>query len=136
MKSEYDDHRRPLLRALKFGWIGLAAVTLVSLAAWGAMRHVPGMWGVILGAAIGGGFLLMTVASVLATSGTSVSTTGAVVLGGWLLKIVVLIIVLVFLRGQDFYDKLAFFVTVVLVLVVVLASEVWGVITSKVTYTS
>lgn len=134
--SPYDDHRRPLLRALKYGFGALILITLVSLAAWGWARDLPGIWGVLLGASIGGGFVLLTALSVLATSNTSAATTGAIVLGGWLLKIVVLIIVLVGIRNLEFYDKYAFLVTLVLALVVVLACEVWGVITSKVTYVS
>ncbi|ALU22145.1 hypothetical protein AN398_08770 [Corynebacterium pseudotuberculosis] len=134
--SPYDDHRRPLLRALKYGCGALTLITLVSLVAWGWARDLPGIWGVLLGAAIGGGFVLLTALSVLVTLNTSAATTGAIVLGGWLLKIVVLIIVLVSIRGVDFYDKYAFLVTLVLALVVVLACEVWGVITSKVTYVS
>lgn len=122
------------MRALKYGWISLIVATIASLAAWGGMRDLPGIWGVLLGASIGGGFMLMTVLSVLAASNTTAATTGAVVLGSWLLKIIVLLIVLFVLRGQDFYDRLAFVVTVALALVVVLASEVWGVITTKVTY--
>lgn len=134
MKSEFDDHRRPLLRALKYGWLSLLGVTIISLAVWGGVRNLPGIWGVLLGAAIGGGFMLLTVLSVLVTSNTTAATTGAVVLGSWLLKIIVLLGVLILLRGADFYDRLAFVVTVALALVVVLASEVWGVVTSKVTY--
>lgn len=132
--SEYDDHRRPLQRALRIGSMSLVVITIVSLAAWGAARDLPGIWGVLIGAAIGGGFVLLTALSVLLTSNTSVSTTGAVVLGGWLVKIVVLIIILVLIRNLEFYDHVAFFVTVVLALVATLAAEVWAVITSKVTY--
>lgn len=134
--SEFDDHRRPLLRAVKFGSVGLIIITVISLAAWGAMRDLPGIWGVLLGAAIGGGFVLLTALSVLLTSNTTASTTGAVVLGSWLLKVVVLLVVLFVLRDMEFYDRGALFVTVVLALVVVLGTEVWGVITSKVTYVS
>lgn len=114
--------------------MSLVVITIVSLAAWGAARDLPGIWGVLIGAAIGGGFVLLTALSVLLTSNTSVSTTGAVVLGGWLVKIVVLIIILVLIRNLEFYDHVAFFVTVVLALVATLAAEVWAVITSKVTY--
>lgn len=134
--SNYDDHRRPLLRALRFGSIALVIITIISLGIWGAVSDLPGIWGVLIGAALGGGFVLMTVVSVLATSGTSASTTGAVVLGGWLLKIVVVFLVLFLLRGMDFYDPIALFVTVVVALIVVLGTEVYGVITSKVTYVS
>ncbi|HJD78655.1 MAG TPA: hypothetical protein K8V93_06545 [Corynebacterium pollutisoli] len=133
-RSEYDDPRRPLLRAVRFGSIALAILTVISLAVWGGMRDLPGIWGVLIGAAIGGGFVLMTAASVLFTSSTNPATTGAVVLGSWLLKIVVLIIILAIIRDMEFYDRMALLVTLILALIVVLATEVWGVITAKVTY--
>ncbi|AKK02884.1 hypothetical protein CEPID_05075 [Corynebacterium epidermidicanis] len=131
---DFDDHRRPLMRAIRFGSIALLVVTLVSLVGWGYLRELPGIWGVLIGAAIGGGFVLLTAMSVLMTASTTPATTGAVVLGGWLLKIVVLLIAMYVLAGQTFYDRMAFFVTVVLALIVVLGTEVWGVITSRVTY--
>jgi len=133
-RSQYDDPRRPLLRAVRFGTIALAVITVISLLAWGWARDLPGIWGVLIGAAIGGGFVLMTALSVLVTSATNPATTGAVVLGSWLLKIVVLIIVLVIIRDMQFYDRMALLVTLVLALIVVLATEVWGVITARVTY--
>lgn len=133
-RSQYDDPRRPLLRAVRFGTIALAVITVISLLAWGWARDLPGIWGVLIGAAIGGGFVLMTALSVLITSATNPATTGAVVLGSWLLKIVVLIIVLVIIRDMQFYDRMALLVTLVLALIVVLATEVWGVITARVTY--
>lgn len=134
--SSFDDPRVPLQRALRFGSIALAIITVVSLAVWGGMRELPGIWGVLIGAAIGGGFVLITAASVLITSKSTPSTTMAVVLGGWLLKVVLLIVVLMIIQGMDFYDTMALFVTVVLALVVVLGTEVWGIITARVTYVS
>ncbi len=132
--SEFDDHRRPLLRAVKFGSIALIVITLISLAVWGGLRDLPGIWGVLIGAALGGGFVLLTALSVLITSNTDAATTGAIVLGSWLLKIVVLIAVMAIIKNMEFYDTMALFVTVVLALIVVLAVEVWGVITARVTY--
>ncbi|MDO5098435.1 MAG: hypothetical protein Q4D85_06705 [Corynebacterium sp.] len=134
--SPYDDQRRPLFRALKFGSVALVIITIISLAIWGSIRDLPGILGVLVGAAIGGGFVLLTVVNVLITAKTNASVTGAVVLGGWLLKIVVVFIVLYFLKDKTFYDPIALFVTVVVSLVVVLGTEVYGVITSKVTYIS
>ena len=90
----------------------------------------------LLGAAIGGGFVLLTALSVLVTANSSPSTTMAVVLGGWLVKVVLLIIVLLAIRGMDFYDNVALFMTVILALIIVLGTEVWGIITSRVTYVS
>lgn len=133
-KSEFDDHRRPLQRAVKFGTIALIVITVISLAVWGGLRDLPGIWGVLIGAALGGGFVLLTALSVLVTSNTDATTTGAIVLGSWLLKIVVLVIVLAVIRDMEFYDTVALFVTVILALLVVLAVEVWGIITSRVTY--
>ncbi|MHA2788727.1 hypothetical protein ACXZ66_06210 [Corynebacterium sp. S7] len=133
---DFDDPKRPLYRALKLGSIALLVLTIVSLIIWGALRDLPGIWGVLIGAAIGGGFVLFTALSVLVTANTSASTTLAVVLGGWLVKIVVLILVLAWLRTMDFYDQTALGVTTIAALVVVLATETWGVITTRVTYVS
>ncbi len=132
--SEFDDHRRPLQRAVKLGTVALIVLTIISLAVWGGLRDLPGIWGVLIGAALGGGFVILTALSVLITSNTDAATTGAIVLGSWLLKIVVLIIVLVVIRDMEFYDTVALFVTVIIALLVVLAMEVWGVMTSRVTY--
>ncbi len=132
--AEFDDPQAPLKRALKLGGWALVLLTIVSLAIWGGMRDLPGIWGVLIGAAIGGGFVLLTVISVLATANTSPSTTMAVVLGSWMLKLIVLIVVLFVLRGMDFYDNAALGVTVILALIVVLGSEVWGIMTTRATY--
>ena len=134
--SPYDDHRRPLKRALRLGAMGLVVVTIASLAIWGGVRGTPGLLGVLVGAAIGGGFVLFTAASVLLTARTTPSTTMAVVLGGWLLKVVILIMVLLLIKDLEFYDTMALFVTVICALAVTLGTEVWGVVTSNVTYVS
>lgn len=133
-ETDYTDPKRPLYRALRLGVGALVVLTLISLAVWGGLRDLPGIWGVVIGAAIGGGFVLFTALSVLLTANTSPSTTLAVVLGSWLLKIVVLILILAWLRGMNFYDQAALGVTTIAALVVVLATETWGVITTRVTY--
>ena len=114
--TDFEDQRRPLVRAVKFGALALAALTVISLVVWGLVGGAPGLWGVVIGAAIGGGFVLLTALSVLLTAGTSPSTTMAVVLGGWLLKIVLLVIVLLFIRDLDFFHRGALLTTVVLAL--------------------
>ena len=134
-QHDYDDHRRPLVRALRLGSSALLVVTIVSLMSWGGYQGLPGIWGVLIGAAIAGGFLLVTVASVL-TASTTPTTTGAVVLGTWLMKVIVVLMVLVLIRDLTFYSHVAFFVTLLVALIVVLATEAYGVITSRVTYLS
>jgi len=135
-QHDYDDHRRPLVRALRLGSSALLVVTIVSLMSWGGYQGLPGIWGVLIGAAIAGGFLLVTVASVLLTASTTPTTTGAVVLGTWLMKVIVVLMVLVLIRDLTFYSHVAFFVTLLVALIVVLATEAYGVITSRVTYLS
>ncbi|MDO4927682.1 MAG: hypothetical protein Q3976_01235 [Corynebacterium sp.] len=132
--SKYDDHRRPLQRALRYAMVATAIIAVISAAFWGGLRELPGLWGVLIGVGIGFGFAIVTVISVLATANTNSTTTGAVVLGSWLLKIVVLIIVLAVLKDMEFYDRLALFVTVAAVTVAMMASEVWAIVTTNVTY--
>lgn len=134
--SDFDDPRRPLLRALKFGAVALLVVTIASLVVWGAVADLAGLWGVLIGAAIGGGFVLLTVVSVLATSRTDPITTAVVVMVGWLIKIVVMLLVLWVLSGMTFYHTWALAVTIILSLLIVLATETWGVVTARVTYVS
>lgn len=129
-----SDHRRPLVRALKVAGWALVALTVVSLMAWGAAREIPGIWAVLMGVAVGGSFVLLTAVSVLVTSNSSPSATMAVVLGGWLLKMGVLVLFLLWIRGFNFYDHKAFGVTTIAALVVALAAETWGVITTRTTY--
>ena len=134
--AEYSDHRRPLVRALKAGGWALVAVTIISLMYWGQAREQPGILGVLLGVAIGGGFVLATAATVLATARSSPTTTMAVVLGGWLVKLAIVIVLLLWLRGFEFYDNAAFGVTTIVALVVALGAETWGIITSRTAYIS
>lgn len=129
-----SDHRRPLVRALKIAGWALVVLAIVSLMAWGAARELPGIWAVLMGVAVGGGFVLLTAVSVLATSNSSPNTTMAVVLGGWLLKMGVLVLFLLWIRGYDFYDHKAFGFTTIAALVVALAAEAWGTITTRTTY--
>lgn len=132
--TKVSDHRQPLIRALKVAGWALVVLTVVSLMAWGATRELPGIWATLMGVAVGGAFVLATTVSVLATSNSSPNTTMAVVLGGWLLKMGLLAIFLLWIRGFDFYDHRAFGVTTIAALVVALAAEAWGVLTTRTTY--
>jgi hypothetical protein len=131
--GDFSDHRRPLLNAARSGAVGLLVITVVSLALWGNFRGLEGLWGVLLGAAIGGGFVLATVAVVLLTSNTSPQTTMVVTLGSWLVKIVVVLGILLVLREMDFFDHTAMGVTVIAALVVALGAETVGIIRTNVT---
>ncbi|MFP7665118.1 MAG: hypothetical protein ACHEUT_06195 [Corynebacterium pyruviciproducens] len=134
--SIYTDQSRPLKRALTFGTIALVVVTLASLVGWWMAASTPGLYGALIGAGLGGGFILITVVLAVATAKSTPTVTAAVVLGGWLVKLVAMIVVLALIKDLDFYSKGALFLTVILALIIVLASETWGILSSRTTYVS
>ncbi|MCP2266172.1 hypothetical protein ACFQHV_16935 [Promicromonospora thailandica] len=75
---------------------------------------VPGLWGALIGAALAAFFCGATVLSMLWTVGKGAVTMGAVVMGGWIAKMVVLIVVMAVLTQFDFYDRVVLFVVLLL----------------------
>ena len=134
--SPYTDQARPLRRALRYGALNLCVVAVASLIGWWFAAGEPGLYGAGIGVAVGGGFILITVALALATEHSTPTATAAVVLGGWLVKLVALIVTLALIKDLTFYSRSALFLTVVLALIVVLAAETWGIMSSKTTYVS
>ncbi|MDR7329113.1 hypothetical protein [Corynebacterium guangdongense] len=128
--SKYDDHRRPLFTALRNGAYALGVVAVVSVIAWSFAEGSPGFWGAL----IGGGYVLLTAVSVLATSGQSIGTIGAVVLGGWLVKVVLVLLILMLLDPLTFYHRGAMVITLIVALVVCIIAEMVGVLRTRTTY--
>lgn len=111
--------RAVLRRALK-GMLVLVAVVAIGGSAVGwALEGTPGVWGALIGAGVALVFSGTTVLSMLRTADASAATTGVVVLGAWLVKMVLLVVLLAVLDGMTFYDRE---VMVVVVLVAVLGS--------------
>lgn len=121
-------HTTGLKKALAFGAIALLVLMVISAGLWMAIDGTPGLWGALLGAAIGGVFVLLTAVVVVATAHTSPTVTGAVLLGTWLLKLIVAIGVVAALKPLDFYSKRAFALTIVIAMVVVLVTETVAII--------
>lgn len=122
-----DDHIWPLKRAAKLGSIAVAVILVASLAFWGAIADLPGLYGALIGGTIGGGFMLATVVTTLATANTNPQVTLGVVLGSWLFKAVVVLLIILALKTQTFYDKPALAVTVILSLIAALSMETYAV---------
>lgn len=80
---------------------------------------LPGVWGALIGAGIALVFSGATTLSMLKTSGTAPGTMMAVIMGTWLGKLAVVIVLLAVLRGMDFYDR---YVLAVVVAVAVIGS--------------
>ncbi|MEV6139996.1 hypothetical protein AB0L63_28900 [Nocardia sp. NPDC051990] len=124
----------PLKSALRYGVIGLAVLVVLSVAIASAVAGLAGLWGALLGAAIGGGFILTTAAVVLFGAKLPPSTAGLVMLVSWVGKLLVAMIVIAVLQRFDFYDRMALFLTVVGSLLIVLGAETYGVLRQKVPY--
>ncbi|MBB0996837.1 hypothetical protein G6024_06935 [Dietzia maris] len=127
-------HTIGLRRAVTLGGAALAVLMVISAGLWWAVDGRSGLWGALLGAAIGGVFVLLTAVVVIATARTSPQVTGAVLLGTWLLKLIVAIGVVAALKPLDFYSKPAFATTIVVAMVVVLASETVAILRTRAPY--
>lgn len=127
-------HTAGLRRAVRLGALGLVALMVVSALVWWLVDGTPGLWGALIGAAIGGVFVLLTAIVVIATARTTPQVTGAVLLGTWLLKLIVAIAVVAGLKSLDFYSHPALSVTIVVAMVVVLAVETVAVLRTDAPY--
>ncbi len=124
----------PLRAALRYGLIGLGVLVVASVVIATLVAGTPGLWGALLGSAIGGGFILTTVVAVLLGSKLPPSTAGLVMLVSWVGKLLVALVVVGILNQFDFYSRPALFFTVVGALLVVLGAETYGVVSVKVPY--
>ncbi|MEU2256697.1 hypothetical protein [Nocardia xishanensis] len=126
----------PLKSALRYGLIGLAVLVVLSAAIATAVAGLPGLWGALLGAAIGGVFILTTAAVVLFGAKLPPSTAGLVMLASWAGKVLLVLIAVAVLNQFDFYNRMALFLTVIGSLLIVLGAETYGVLRQKVPYVS
>lgn len=100
----------------------------------GLFAGKEGVYGALIGAAVGGGFILFTALGVLLTAKLPALTAGAVLLGTWLLKMILAMVVLFVLSDMDFYNKTALVLVIIMSLVVVLGAETYGVLGTKTPY--
>ncbi|WP_040794777.1 hypothetical protein [Nocardia higoensis] len=124
----------PLKAALRYGLIGLAALVVLAAGIGTAAAGLPGLWGALLGSAIGGVFILTTAAVVLFGAKLPPSTAGLVMLVSWVGKVLLVLIAVAILTRFDFYDRVVLFLTVIGALVIVLGAETVGVVRQKVPY--
>lgn len=128
------DPTAALRRGLRYGLLGLLVLAVCGVIIASLVAGVAGLWGALIGAAVGGGFILCTMLAVLLTAKLPAVTAGAVLLGSWLLKMILAIVVLAVLDPLDFYNKQAMVIVIVLSLVIVLGAETYGVLKTKVPY--
>lgn len=120
--------------AVKWGVMGLIVLAVVGALLGGLFAGKEGVYGALIGAAVGGGFILFTALGVLLTAKLPALTAGAVLLGTWLLKMILAMVVLFVLSDMDFYNKTALVLVIIMSLVVVLGAETYGVLGTKTPY--
>ncbi|MFB9432108.1 hypothetical protein [Streptoalloteichus tenebrarius] len=129
--TNVSDALRSALR--QAGIVLVLGTAVAALVGW-LVQGMPGLWGALVGAATAGGFLLVTAVVMLATVNAPPSTTAAAVLGSWLFKMVLLFVLLMALRDQQFMSKAVFGIVAAVALVGVLAVETRAVLKAKVPY--
>lgn len=125
----------PMKRILRIGALAFLLVPIVAAVLF-LMGQESAGWAVILGGGIPWVFFGVTAITALKTAGISAEKLGAIVLGSWLLKIIALLAVLAWMRGQDFYSRPIFFATLLIATAGLLITEAQITLKAKVPYVS
>lgn len=124
----------PFIAALRYGGSGLIVVTVVSSIISYLAAGSRGLWGALIGAALGGAFIIATVLVMYLMRNAPPTTTGGVLMGSWLVKLIVAIGVMAVLRGMDFYNNVSLVLTIVATLIVMLTVETMAIVRTRVPY--
>lgn len=126
--------RRAFARYLRLSALFAVALAVLGGAVAGVIAGWPGVWGMLIGAALTAAFVAVTGTAGYLSADRSMGFTTAVVLGGPLVKIVIAAVVLLLLRDLDFFSTPALLVALLLGLVVPLAFEAQALTSARVGY--
>ena len=90
--------------------------------------------GILLGGGLAWVFFAFTAVTALRTASLKPQYLGFVVLGSWLIKIILLLFVLAWLRGEEFYSRPAFFATLLIATFAMLTFEALITLKTRVPY--
>lgn len=116
--------RRLLLASAAIGVLGVLVGLLVG--------GLPGVWGALIAVAISVLFTGTTVATMYAVTGRGPELLQIALLGGWILKMGLLALLLLWLRTEDFYHLGVFLATLFVAVIVALVVEVGTVATARI----
>nr|WP_230685242.1 hypothetical protein [Cellulomonas sp. JZ18] len=83
----------------------LAVLAVLGVGVGALVAGVPGVWGALIGVGLALVFSATTVVAMLRTLDSSPNTMAAVVMGTWLAKVLVVIVVLALVRDLEFYSR-------------------------------
>ena len=110
---QFDNAQTVFTRVLKLGSVLIASIAIVGSGLSLIFAGAPGFFGALIGAGIALVFVSFTALSVLLGGKLNLGGFYAVVLGGWLLKIILFIGLLVVLRDVEGLNRAALFFTLV-----------------------
>lgn len=85
-------------------WL-LAGLTVLGVGIGLAVAGTAGLWGALIGVGLALVFSGTTIVAMLRTLRSSPAAMAGVVMGTWLAKVVVVVVVLALIKDQDFYSK-------------------------------
>ena len=91
-------------RALRDVAILLAALLVLGLLVGGLVAKLPGVWGALIGWALAAVFSTTTIVAMIRTARSTPAAMAGLVMGTWLAKVLVVVVVLAVLRPLDFYS--------------------------------
>lgn len=128
-----------VLSSLKWPAIAIAILGVGGAVVGYLVSGIPGMVSGLLGAAMWLMFLALTAISIQVAIRATRDDPGSpiffgIVLGSWLLKLVLFVVLSIWLRAQPWLDPTVFFVTVIIAVVGSLAFDVVAFQRARVTY--
>lgn len=121
-------------KAARVGLLAWFGLTILGTAIGYVISGTSGLWGSGLGALVAGLFFAVTAVVAVKTTKLGPDVLGFVILGSWLLKIVILMGILAWLRSQDFYSRPFFFAVLLVQTMVLLVLEAAILTRAKVPY--
>ena len=110
------------------------AVAVVGALIGFLVAGLPGVWGALVAAALGLLFMITTVAMLRLVAGRGPELLQIVIFGGWIVKMVIVVLVMLWLRDMDFYDPGVLFGTLAAVVLGAIIVEIYSVATSRIPY--
>lgn len=107
--------------------IATGIITLAGIIVGLVVDGVAGLWGAGIGGVVGVIFCLTTVVSMRLAEGRSPQYLAIVVLGGWLAKMAVVIVILAVLQDMTFYNRYLLVGTLVAIVLASLTIEMLAV---------
>ncbi len=130
-----------LTRALRYGGVFALAVAMVAGVVGAVVAGLPGLVGGLVGAALAAVFLGLTAGSMLIAGRVTKGDGGSpvffgIVLGVWLVKLILFVVVAILLRGQPWLNPIVFFLAVIVAVMGSLVLDVVAFFRARVPYVS